>query len=94
MWGCFSGNNLGPIVFINETVNMDIYIAILHENLLPHIDAIIADSTSHLVFQQDNATCHVSKRTQEWLANSGREHGFLLMQWLPNSPNLNPIEHL
>jgi len=94
IWGCFAGTMLGPIVFINETVNTDVYIGILCENLLPFIDAVIADGTGHVVFQQDNATCHVSKRSREWLSNSGSEHGFSLMQWPPNSPDLNPIEHV
>jgi len=94
IWGCFAGNKLGPIVFINATVNTDVYIAFLHENLLPFIDAVIADGASQVVFQQDNATCHVSKRSREWLANSTMEHGFSIMQWPPNSPNINPIEHL
>jgi hypothetical protein len=94
MWGCFAGTKLGPIVFINETINTDVYIANLRENLLPFIDAVIADGATDVCFQQDNATPHVSKRTRKWLANSARAHGFSIMQWPPNSPDMNPIEHV
>ena len=94
IWGCFTGTKLGPIVFINERVNTDVYITVLHENLLPFIDAIIADGATNFVFQQDNATPHVAKRTRAWFENMMREHVFSLMVWPPNSPDMNPIEHL
>ena len=35
IWGCFAGNKLGPIMFICRTVNSDVYIDILRNNLLP-----------------------------------------------------------
>jgi len=40
VWGCFPGSKLGPIVFIDGTVNSDKYIELLRENLLPFIDAM------------------------------------------------------
>jgi len=43
IWRCFAGTKLGPIAFIEGTVNTDIYIALLQDNLVPFIDAIIAD---------------------------------------------------
>ena len=61
--GCFAGSKLGPIVFIDGTVNTDVYITTLRDNLLPFIDAIIADGITNVIFQQNNATPHVSKRT-------------------------------
>jgi len=94
IWGCFIGTKLGPIVFVNATINTDSYIAILEENLLPFVDAIIADGATNVVFQQDNATPHVAKRTRAWFENMMREHVFSLMVWPPNSPDMNPIEHL
>ena len=62
IWGFFVGIKLGPIVFLDGTVNSDIYIAVLHKNLLPYFDAITADSMSNIVFQQDNASPHVYPR--------------------------------
>ena len=94
IWGCFAGSKLGPIVFINETVNSDVYISVLQGNLLPFIDAIIADGAINLVFQQDNATPHVSKKTRAWFDTAMQEHEFSLMVWPPNSPDMNLIEHV
>jgi len=88
IWGCFTGTKLGPIVFVDGRVNTDVYIALLQANLLPFIDAVIGDGATNVIFQQDNATCHVSKRTRTWFANSAIEHGFSIMQWLPNSPDI------
>jgi transposase len=81
-------------MFIDEIINSDIYIAILRDNLLPFIDELIADGTTDIIFQQDNAHPHISKKTHQFLMNAAREHGFLVMEWPPNSPDMNPIEHL
>ena len=94
IWGCFAGTKLGPIVFIEGTVNTDVYITLLQDNLIPFIDTIIADGTTDIIFQQDNASPHVSKKTLAWLDIAMSEHGFVWMEWPPNSPDMNPIENL
>jgi len=94
VWGCFVGDKLGPIAFIDGMVNTDVYIAVLNDNLLSFIDALNADGFSDIIFQQDNASSHMSKKTKECLANSVREHGFVIMEWPANSPDMNPIENL
>ena len=85
---------LGPIVFLDGTVYSDVYIAVLHENLLPYIDAITADGMSNIVFQQDNASPHVSKKTGDWLEAATNEHGFSVINGLAISPDMNLIENL
>jgi len=94
IWGCFVGTKLGPIAFIEGTVNTDVYIMLLHDTLIPFIDVIIADGTTDIVFQQDNAFSHVSKKTRAWFDTAMSEHGFVWMEWPPNSPDMNPIENL
>ena len=65
IWGCFVGNKLGPIVFIDGTIRKEAYIAILEQNLLEYIDVLTIDDLRDIVFQQDNARSHTAKLTQE-----------------------------
>ena len=39
---------------------------------------------------QDNAPVHTWRPTQAWL----REQGWIVIEWPPYSPDLNPIEHV
>ena len=94
IWGCFTGTKLGPIVFINRTVNSDVYIEVLRNNLLSYIDALTNDGVSNIIFQQDNAPPHNSKKTHAFLKAAMNDHGFLSMNWPPNSPDMNLIKNL
>ena len=40
------------------------------------------------IIQQDNAPSHTSKITSDFL-----EQNIRVLQWLPDSPDLSPIEH-
>ena len=44
------------------------------------------------VYQQDNAPCHKGRIVREWFEEHSSD--FQVMSWLPNSPDINPIEHL
>ena len=94
IWGCLVGNKLGPITFVSGMVNKDVYIDILKDTFLPFIDALAADGLTNIVFQQDNATSHTAKRTKEFLDNAISAHGFSVMHWLSNSPDMNLIKQL
>ena len=94
IWGCLVGANLGPIAFIDGTVKTQVYINMLADVFLPFIDALNADDITDIVFQQDNASPHVAKKTMKFLENAAQEHGFTIMTWPPNSPDMNPIEHV
>jgi transposase len=67
---------------------------ILKQNLMEYIEVLKEEGLNEVVFQQDNASPHTAKRIQCWLKNAGQEHGFILMRWPANSPDLNPIENL
>ena len=47
-------------------------------------------STRGRVFRQDNTPIHTAKATSSFLVSNGVK----LIKWPPQSPNLNPIEHL
>ena len=44
------------------------------------------------MFQQENASCHEARIALELFQEHGAQ--FLLMSWQPNSPDLNPIQHI
>ena len=94
VWACFVGDKLGPIVFMDSSITKEVYITMLGDTLLPFIDVLRTDGQANVVFQQDNATPHSSPVTRKWLEDEAKKHGFSIMQWPPNSPDLNPIEHL
>ena len=94
IWGCFIGNKLGSIVFVDENINQDVYQELLQQHLLEFMKVLRTEGLNEITFQQDNARPHTAKRTQCWLENTGQEHNFKIMRWPAYSPDLNPIENL
>ena len=94
IWGCFVGDKLGPIVFFPSTVNQDVYIEVLRQYLDPFVKALAVDGITNLEFEQDNARPHVARRAREFLDALAKKHGFTIMDWPANSPDLSPIENL
>ena len=101
VWACFSGERLGPLVVCDEeAIGEAEYEDILYDGLFSLIDDLLtppedADliqvaTENTLVFMQDNAPCHKSTEVLEFLA----EHRVPVMEWPPQSLDLNPIENL
>ena len=90
------GNKLDPLVFIDENINKDVYIAVLEQNLLDYVDALTKEGFQGIVFQQDNARPHIAQVTQKWLENARREHVFTVMKRPSRSPDLiaDSSEHI
>ena len=71
-------------------MNSDIYINEILEPLgLPFFKQCFA-SNKTMIWMDDGAAYHTSKKVQEW----SRLHGLKRMDWPAQSPDLNPIENL
>jgi len=91
VWGCFTRYGVGEIKDINGIMDTGVYQRILETGLLPTIKKFFPDGS--FVFQQDNDPKHKAQSTKKWLADHGIK-GDKLMEWPPQSPDLNPIENL
>lgn len=88
VWGCFSWHGIGNLVLVSGKMNADLYIDIINENLEESV--VKMELEDGFVFQQDNDPKHTAKKSKRFFNHSGIE----LLEWPPQSPDLNPIEHL
>ena len=87
VFGMFSSQGTTPLVRLQTRVNAQIYKNIVQD----HVVSIIQNSGfDRDTFMQDNAPCHKAKVVMSYLC----EQEFGIMDWPPQSPDLNPIENL
>ena len=60
VWVCISDQGVGGLHFVQGTVNVQMYIFILEEKLLPTIRDHFT-SVQNVLFQYDSAPCHRAK---------------------------------
>ncbi len=89
VWGIFSWHTLVLLVLIEHRLNTTAYLSIVADHVHPFMTTVY-----HLLmyFQQDNAPCHKAQIISDWFLEHDNE--FTLLKWPPQSPALNPIEHL
>lgn len=88
-WGMICGKVKGPcFIWPKEFggINAQKYIA----NIIPKVVRFRDDRFPNLIFQQDNGPSHRARITKQTFAS----HGIELMEWPPNSPDLNIIENV
>ena len=89
-WGCFSKLGLGSLVALKGNQNADSYIETLDDCLIDQLIGAEDELGAKMTFMQDNAPCHKAKKVTQFLA----ENNVSVMEWPPQSPDLNPIENL
>lgn len=91
VWGGFSFKGLSPLYRIKGILEQKQYHSILVHKAVPAGKKLIGHG---FVLQQDNDPKHTAKLCQTYL-NEKQEDGTLtIMDWPPQSPDLNPIELL
>uniref|UniRef100_A0A8C6XLX5 Tc1-like transposase DDE domain-containing protein n=1 Tax=Naja naja TaxID=35670 RepID=A0A8C6XLX5_NAJNA len=87
IWGCIAASGIGWIKIVQGIMNSKQYVEVLEKTMLPSAQQLVGKD---FYFQDDNAPCHRAKSVQQWM----KRHGVRLLDWLAQSPDLNPIENL
>lgn len=89
VWGAISYSSKSELVFIEGNMNGDRYVDVLRQNALPLLEATQrALQAGEILFQQDGAPCHGTRRVREFMERSGVE----CLQCAACSPDCNIIE--
>lgn len=89
VWGCMTAHGAGYLSKIEGGLDADLYCKILEEELIQTID-YYGMQKKEVIFQQDNDPKHTSKKAKKCLQDLDMH----VLEWPPQSPDLNPIEHL
>ena len=87
VWGCFSWYGVGPLFWIKDIMTQYTYVDILNNVMLT-----FAEENMPIIwhFQQDCDPKHTSKAAKEWFTTNNVK----VLEWPPQSPDLNPLENL
>ncbi len=89
VWGIFSWHTLGPLVPIEYRLNTTVYLSIVAVHVHPFMTTVYSssDATSSRIMHR-----HKTQIISDWFLEHDNE--FTLLKRPPQSPDLNPIEHL
>ena len=87
VWGMISGDGVGPLRWLQGKVHAGVYEQLVKYHVLP----VLWNSTKQTsIFMQDNAPCHKAMVVINFL----KAENVTVMDWPPQSPDLNPIENV
>ena len=89
VWGCMGWEGVGRLAEVEGRMDATQYVDILENNLLPSMEELEI-SAEEFIFQQDNNPKHTSKKAKKWF----EDNDISILDWPPQSPDANPIEHL
>jgi transposase len=90
VWSYIHWNGIGPLIFIRGGINGHKYKEILNRNVLPHLLEQMDENGDVQYYQDDGASAHDCEEVIEFCAAKGIQRPY----WPPNSPDMNPIEHV
>lgn len=88
VWGSFAATGVEELFLINGIMEEEDYVKILETNLMKSARKI--GLGRRFTFQQDNDPKHTSKVAKNYFKKAKVK----LLEWPPQSPDLNPIENL
>lgn len=90
IWGCFMWGKRGPLVVLPKgSINGAKYIEVMEEAMLDFWMEQ-SEERGYVIIQEDNAPIHTCKQAKQWRES----RDMVSLTWPPNSPDLNPIEHV
>ena len=91
VWGRFSYNGVGNLYKINDNLTKEKCHSILQRHAIP---SGIRWCGQGFMLQQDNDPKHTSKLCSNYLKSKEQKEVLSVMDFPPQSPDLNPIERL
>ena len=91
VWGCFSFNGVGSLYRIKGILEKKQYHSILQRHAIPSGKRLCGRG---FTLVQDSDPKHSSNFCKKYLQNKERQGELKLMDFPPQSPDVNPIEHL